>query len=76
MKTGTIISKFKTNKKKMKISANFYGRIKLQLVSTDFEIQQHRTHRFRCPVLKHCTEHKHKVCGSDGKLYASHCHLR
>lgn len=43
------------------------------------DLQQHRSHRFKCPVLRNCEVHKHKICASNGKqfkLYDSHCHLR
>ena len=33
-------------------------------------------HKYSCPVVQKCPVHKHKVCGTDGKLYDSRCHLR
>ncbi|KAI1309454.1 Follistatin-related protein 5 [Halotydeus destructor] len=39
-------------------------------------LAKHHSHKYSCPVLRKCPTHKHKVCGSDGKLYNSHCNLR
>lgn len=38
---------------------------------------KHRVHKVNCSnANRKCPNHKHKICGSDGKLYDSHCHLR
>ncbi|KAF7487903.1 Follistatin-related protein 5 [Sarcoptes scabiei] len=54
--------------------------ISIILIGEHHRIESNRFHRrlltcssqqtLRCPV------HKHKICGSDGKLYPSRCHLR
>ncbi|XP_054165194.1 follistatin-related protein 5-like [Oppia nitens] len=47
----------------------------LSSVLIDFS-HQSKHHRYSCPVVQKCPIHKHKVCGTDGKLYDSRCHLR
>jgi len=38
---------------------------------------KHHVGTHSCPVTRRCsTHHSHKICGSDGHLYPSHCHLR
>ncbi|XP_074604484.1 follistatin-related protein 5-like [Brevipalpus obovatus] len=46
------------------------------LFSSSILLVEARLHKLSCPVTKSCPIHKHKVCGSDGRLYDSHCHIR
>ena len=46
------------------------------LLTLNLTSSKHRPHKLNCPITKKCPVHKHKICGSDGKLYDSHCHLR